>query len=55
MPIHTQRLPQFALYAAYTDEFGVTVLGSCRDEAVNNLNDELTARVNPSSDEQAQR
>lgn len=44
MTIHTQKLLQFALYAAHADEFGVTVFGSCRDEALNNLADELAAR-----------
>ncbi len=44
MTIHTRKLPQFALYAAHADEFGVTVFGSCYDEAVNNLADELAAR-----------
>lgn len=44
MTIHTRKLPLFALYAAHADEFGVTVFGSCRDEALNNLADELAAR-----------
>jgi hypothetical protein len=44
MTIHTRKLPTFALYAAYTDEFGLTVFGSCRDEALNNLVEELAAR-----------
>lgn len=43
MTIHTQKLPAFSLYAAYTDEFGVPVFGSTRDEAVNNLAEELAA------------
>ena len=44
MTIHTQKLAQFALYAAHADEFGVTVFGSCRDEALNNLAEELRLR-----------
>jgi hypothetical protein len=44
MIIHTRKLPTFALYAAYTDEFDMTVFGSCRDEAINNLAAELAAR-----------
>lgn len=44
MIIHTQKLPQFALYAAYADGFGLTVFGACRDEALNNLAEELAAR-----------
>lgn len=44
MTIHTRKLPTFALYAAYADEFGVPVFGSTRDEALNNLADELSAR-----------
>jgi len=44
MTIHTQKLPAFALYAAHADEFGVTVFGSCRDEALNNLAEELRLR-----------
>ena len=43
MTIHTRKLPTFALYAAYADEFGVPVFGSTRDEAINNLADELAA------------
>jgi hypothetical protein len=42
--IHTQKLPTFALYAAYADEFGVSVFGSTRDEALNNLAGELRHR-----------
>jgi len=45
MPIHTQKLPTFALYAAYADEFGVPVFGSTRDEALNNLAEEIRAQV----------
>lgn len=45
MTIHIQKLPTFALYAAYTDESGLTVFGSCRDEAVNNLTDALARRL----------
>ena len=41
MPIHTQKLPPFARYAAYTDELGLIVFGSCRDEALNNLTEEI--------------
>lgn len=44
MPIHTQKLPAFALYAAYTDELGLTVFGTCRDEALNNLSEEIQRR-----------
>ena len=44
MTIHIRKLPQFSLYAAHADEFGVTVFGACRDEAVNNLTDALAAR-----------
>jgi len=44
MTIHTKRLPTFSLYAAHADEFGVTVFGSCRDEALNNLAEELRDR-----------
>lgn len=44
MNIHTQRLPQFALYAAHSDAYGLTVFGHCRDEAVNNLAEELAER-----------
>lgn len=41
MTIQTQKLPTFPLYVAYADEFGVTTFGSCRDEALNNLMEEL--------------
>ena len=44
MTLHTHKLPQVALSAAHADEFGVTVFGSCRDEALNNLADELRTR-----------
>jgi hypothetical protein len=44
MTIHTRKLQTFALYTAYTDEFGVTAFGHCRDEAINNLADEIRAR-----------
>jgi len=44
MTIHARKLPTFALYAAYADEFGLTVFGSCQDEALNNLVDELRLR-----------
>jgi hypothetical protein len=44
MTIHTQKLPTFALYAAHAAEFGLTVFGACRDEALNNLAEELAAR-----------
>jgi hypothetical protein len=44
MPIHTHKLPTFALYTAYTDEFGVTAFGNCRDEALNNLVEEIRTR-----------
>ena len=44
MTIHTRKLPTFALYTAYTDEFGVSAFGHCRDEAINNLADEIAAR-----------
>lgn len=44
MTIHTRKLPTFALYTAYADEFGLTAFGSCRDEALNNLADELAVR-----------
>lgn len=43
--IHTQKLPTFALYAAYADEFGVPVFGITRDEALNNLAEEIRVRV----------
>ncbi|MBK5294188.1 MAG: hypothetical protein JJE04_21230 [Acidobacteriia bacterium] len=44
MTIHTSKLPTFALYTAYADEFGLTAFGSCQDEALNNLQDELRDR-----------
>ena len=44
MHIHTQKLPTFALYAAYADEFGVPVFGSTRDEALNNLTEVIQQR-----------
>jgi hypothetical protein len=45
MPIHTHKLPTFALYTAYTDEFGVTAFGACREEALNNLAEEIRQRA----------
>jgi hypothetical protein len=45
MTIHTHKLSTFALYAAYADEFGMPVFGSTRDEALNNLQDEIAVRV----------
>lgn len=44
MTIHTRKLPTFALYAAYADESGLAVFAACRDEAINNLAEELAAR-----------
>ncbi|MBI4907389.1 MAG: hypothetical protein HY820_27435, partial [Acidobacteria bacterium] len=44
MNTHTKRLPRFSLYAALPDEYGLTVFGACREEAVNNLAEELAAR-----------
>ena len=44
MTVHTRKLPTFALYTAYADEFGLAAFGSCRDEALNNLTEELRDR-----------
>ena len=33
-----------SLYVAYAPEFGVSAYGTCRDEAVNNLTDEIRQR-----------
>jgi hypothetical protein len=37
------------LYGAYAPDFDVSAWGSCRDEALNNLQSELEARREPRS------
>jgi hypothetical protein len=40
----TLTLKQDTLYVAYAPEFDVSAYGGCRDEALNNLADELVSR-----------
>lgn len=40
----TLTLKQDSLYVAYAPEFEVSAYGGCRDEALNNLTDELRQR-----------
>jgi hypothetical protein len=43
--IHTTlTLKQETLYVAYAPEFDVSAYGGCRDEALNNLSDEVRQR-----------
>jgi hypothetical protein len=45
--IHTTfTLKQETLYVAYAPEFDVSAYGGCRDEALNNLSDELHQQHN---------
>ena len=40
----TLTLKQDTLYVAYAPEFDLSAYGGCRDEALNNLADELVSR-----------
>ena len=40
------------LYVAYAPRVGVSAYGSCRDEALNNLNDEIHQRMELAKNEE---